>query len=57
MQTRFIISISVEAKTKTKLDQARGMVPRSRFAEKLIMAALKEKKPPMFPRIKRVEDD
>lgn len=57
MQTRLPISISLDSKTRIKLDKARGIVSRSRFAEELILVALKENKAQIFPKIKRFEDD
>jgi len=41
--TRLSIGISLESELVTKIDELRGMIPRSRFIEDVIMKRLEKK--------------
>lgn len=44
MQRRFSVGISIDTEILNKLDSVRGMIPRSRFIEKIVKDNLEESK-------------
>ena len=39
---RFSVGLSLDSNTVTKIDALRGLVPRSRFVEKILLVALEK---------------